>query len=385
VLSIENLYWILYEHLLKPAGLDCWYYYPFGTQNFLSRTEFQSPRPKREHHALFHYDQEPIWSTSLGSAYDLDQTACSYKLARILANSEHSELKKKVCLERGMLDWYYFFHGFAALDWYRDAQYLRSDFVVQKPFLLLNHLFRDHRSYRIALLARLVQKNVAHLGAVSFHGTWSDCKAEIDCTHSLLSGKDKMLIEDCASELQSLPWTIDTEYPNGDLSARFGHQELGLWQQALFHIVTETVFYQYKKHLTEKIFKPIVSRRPFILVGAPGNLAYLRSYGFKTFSSWINESYDDVEDSEQRLDMISDEIHRIANLSTFDLIQMEQEMLPTLEHNKRHFFGSFRQIIVNEMVDNFDRCIRQWNNGRIDDRTLSLVPDLDLVKSILSR
>ena len=45
----------------------------------------------------------------------------------------------------------------------------------------------------------------------------------------------------------------------------------------LFHIVTETIFYDNKLHFTEKVFKPIVARRPFFLVGAPGNLAYLKS------------------------------------------------------------------------------------------------------------
>ena len=36
-------------------------------------------------------------------------------------------------------------------------------------------------------------------------------------------------------------------------------------------------------HLTEKIFKPIVNKQPFMLLAAPDNLAYLKSYGFKTY------------------------------------------------------------------------------------------------------
>jgi hypothetical protein len=73
---------------------------------------------------------------------------------------------------------------------------------------------------------------------------------------------------------------------------------------SLWNIVTETVFYDNKLHLTEKIFKPIVLKRPFVLVGAPGNLQYLKEYGFQTFDKWINEDYDNEIDPDIRIKKI---------------------------------------------------------------------------------
>jgi hypothetical protein len=37
------------------------------------------------------------------------------------------------------------------------------------------------------------------------------------------------------------------------------------------------------------------------------------------------------------------------------------------------------------MVDNFDTCIRIWNNGRVDNRQRPLCSDLESVKQILLR
>ena len=73
-----------------------------------------------------------------------------------------------------------------------------------------------------------------------------------------------------------------------------------LQQSALWNVVSETVFYHNKLHLTEKIFKPIVSKQPFMLLAAPGNLKYLKSYGFKTFDHLWSEDYDNEVHDEQR-------------------------------------------------------------------------------------
>jgi len=381
MISVENFYWVLHQNLLSPTQIDSWYHYPFGTTKNLSKLEFPA-LAETQSHVLYHYDQEPIWPGQFSEQY-VGSNAWSNKTIRILANSEHSDHKKRICRERNMLDWYFFYHGFAALDWFRDAQHLGADDVVSQPFLLLNHLVRDHRAYRMALLARLIRQDVAHRGIVSFHGTFRDCEAELDSVHSFLSHQDKQMIFEYAPQLRTLPWIVDSISPNGNLSAQFGHRELSLWQRALVHVVTETVFYEPKLHLTEKIFKPIVSARPFVLVAAPGNLAYLRSYGFETFSPWIDESYDLVEDNDKRLDMIAHEIYRISNLPVQALQDIKQQMIPILEHNKRHFFGRFRSLLVNELVDNFDRCVRAWNSSRVDGAQKPVLSDLNLIKKTL--
>jgi len=392
MVSVENFYWVLYENLGKPVGLDFWYYFPFGTLSNLSRMEFKPNQIQHgdqkggdlEHHVLFHFDQEPISGPWLGDLYDIGQLAWNNRLCRILANSEISDLKKAVCKQRGMLDWYFFYHGFAALHWFNDCQYMRDETRPTVVFNSFNHLVRHKRSYRMALTARFIDLGIAELGDISFHGTYHDCLAEITDANTELAVQEQDLISKTLTK-HKLPLSLDRYPINGDSSAYCGVHTYRLWQKALWHVVNETVFYDSKLHLTEKIFKPVVCSRPFILVAAPGNLAYLRSYGFMTFSRWIDESYDDEPDYSKRLDMIAHEVQKLCALSPQQLNQMHQDMKETLNYNKQHFFGDFKRIIIDEMVDNFDTCIRLWNNGRVDGRDVPNHPSLSDAKKNLNR
>ena len=40
-------------------------------------------------------------------------------------------------------------------------------------------------------------------------------------------------------------------------------------------------------------------------------------------------------------------------------------MREVLEYNYNHFFGDFKRILVNELVDNFEGVLMQFNNGKM--------------------
>lgn len=385
MISVENFYWVLYENLLEPLEIDAWYYYPWGTTHTLCMREYQIVNRRRHFNHVLFYDQEPVWNDNLGAGYDTGVSSghSIEKFLKILANSEKSDIIKEICKTRKMINWYYFYHGFAALDWYHDAQYIRQDQDVDCAFISFNHVITHSRNYRIALLARLINRDIVQRGNISWHADHNETMRELENPHGFLSDISKRLCHDSLQHYADLPCKIDQVVVNGNLSAHFGYHEFCTWQRSLLHVVNETVFYQAKLHLTEKTFKPIVAQRPFVLVAAPGNLAYLRSYGFKTFAPWIDESYDNIQDPDDRLDAVADEVAKFAAMSVRELKQVHREMQSVLDYNKQHFFKQFRHIIVNELVDNFDQCIRIWNNGRVDGRELPLPPDLDQVKKIL--
>ena len=70
-----------------------------------------------------------------------------------------------------------------------------------------------------------------------------------------------------------------------------------------FSIVNETLFYKdtyrYKNiidiqptnsvFLSEKIYKPLCMKHPFVVVGVDGTLQALRQFGYQTFDKWIDE------------------------------------------------------------------------------------------------
>lgn len=101
-------------------------------------------------------------------------------------------------------------------------------------------------------------------------------------------------------------------------------------QDSLVHVVLETVGQYPHVWFSEKTWRAINSRAPFMIVGARGSIRKLQSLGFKTFGSFWDESYDDCPTIFDRVDKITD---NLSKLSTQDWNQIFREMLPILEHN----------------------------------------------------
>ena len=373
MISVENFYYVIYTHLLSKNKITDNFFYPFGSTNLIGNY-FLSDYSKNR---CFFYDQEPILKEIYYNTYWVSMT----KNINIFANSEHSKLKDEICKSEKLSDWYYFYHGFASHDWFRDCRYF-EEIPWTKPFLTMNRLCTGDRSYRLLLVTELIERNIAEHGLVSLHINNQDNKdlrTEL-LSNSLLSSNSKVKIAKTIKE----DWIIDQPNLLGSASAKVGPEEWKLWCSAFVHVVTETVFFHEKQHLTEKIFKPIVSGRPFMLVGAATNLDYLRSYGFKTFDRWWSEDYDLETDHERRISMIVHELERFISQPEWRLQEIYNEMSSILEYNRQHFWGEFKSIIINELVDNFESCLKIWNNGRVDDRKLNLkIYDFDNIKKVL--
>jgi len=371
--SVENLYYILYINLFKKIKSDINYFQTFGSTDMKDLVYNFPPNIHKARGGIFtfFYDQEPVQSNVL-----LDFETHTNILAdtrsgnqHILVTSEHSDLVKRYCKENKLYHLYYFFHGFACLDWYRDAQYFQDNYCTfQTRFLSFNRLCSKNRSYRLLFVSHLMERNILSKGSVSLQlidAGQNIIKKEIFDPNCRLSKDGKITVFKNLAEIKQ-NFLIDKKVL-GDASAHLGPEEYKLWQSSFLHVVSETVFFDQKLHLTEKIFKPIVSKRPFILLGAYKNLEYLKSYGFKTFDKWIDESYDNEPDNEKRLMMVCNEVEKIANLSEDKTQTMYWDMQEVLDYNFQHFYTNFKQIIVTELVDNFEGYMRWYNNGLIND------------------
>jgi hypothetical protein len=128
-------------------------------------------------------------------------------------------------------------------------------------------------------------------------------------------------------------------------------------------VVLETVFDE-RIHLTEKILRPIACGHPFILAAGPGSLQLLRTYGFQTFSEYINENYDNIQDNKDRLAAITQEMQRIQQLPKDKLYSLLKSCQLIAKHNRQRFFSQdFFNQVVNELIDNVDIAWQQHQGG----------------------
>ena len=123
-------------------------------------------------------------------------------------------------------------------------------------------------------------------------------------------------------------------------------------RDSLVYVATETVYFGRRQHLTEKTFKAIALEMPFILVAPAGSLAYLREYGFETFSPYIDETYDTIEDPIGRMEAVTQILTEIQARSAAEKLELWQNLLPRVEHNYRHFYrGDFADVLWAELTD----------------------------------
>ena len=148
---------------------------------------------------------------------------------------------------------------------------------------------------------------------------------------------------------QPLPLVLNrTEERSNPVDVR--PDDLVYFDNSYFSVVTETCFYNiYQRDprqlylgisenepgvfFSEKIWKPIALNHPFIVVGSVGFLQELRDRGYKTFSPFIDESYDSIVNDQERMDAIVSEIYRLCNLPEEDLIKFTYDIQSIVEFN----------------------------------------------------
>jgi hypothetical protein len=267
----------------------------------------------------------------------------------IVTSEQDSDHVRQACDIYGWQHFYYFFHGWAALDWFRG--YHRT-FLMPEPmerkitrsFLSANRIIGGRRNHRIMLMYHLLQVQIKN-ACISFPRV---CPAE------------QQDVIDLASKFGA---EVQRTFEQADLPLCFAGETdhpmhscwLSLFEEnasSLAHVVTETVYTGRRHHLTEKTFKPICLRMPFVLVSTAGSLEYLRSYGFRTFADLWNEDYDLETDDTVRLTTIARLLKDLDDQSPRELQQIYQAAVPVLEHNYQHFYGGdFEHRLWQELSD----------------------------------
>jgi len=107
-----------------------------------------------------------------------------------------------------------------------------------------------------------------------------------------------------------------------------------MFEDSFVAVVTESRFWQPTANFSEKTLKAISHYKPFILVAPPHTLKYLKeNYGFKTFSDFWDESYDQEEMLSERMKKILALIDEIDNKPIHELEDIYNNMKEIINHN----------------------------------------------------
>ena len=100
-----------------------------------------------------------------------------------------------------------------------------------------------------------------------------------------------------------------------------------------FSLVTETVFEYPYSFRTEKIAKPIAIGHPWIVAASRGFYRDIRNLGFKTFDHVIDESFDQIDNHQDRMDRIID---IVDDLCKQDLGSFMSACKEVCKYNQQH-------------------------------------------------
>lgn len=260
----------------------------------------------------------------------------------ILIHSEKNSSDLDKYINDGFVGVFYWSHAVIAKDWYRFAEFdkrLMQPHNDKIPFLIYCRDWTGSREYRLKFQELLYQHQLVQ--------------------HSITGIKK---INNCSPEMFTFT-NPDFSVSSTDFFHQLPENTVGSSESADYcaedfvasqiSIVLETVFDDCKIHLTEKTLRPIACGHPFMIAAGPGSLAFLRSYGFKTFSPWIDESYDLESNSVCRMQKIIQAMKDYIQLSPGDRATIYSKLKEISDHNRLWFFSnSFFNCVSNELSSN---------------------------------
>lgn len=113
------------------------------------------------------------------------------------------------------------------------------------------------------------------------------------------------------------------------------------YERSFFALVSETLFGDPGDtdclQLTEKIYKAIAYKIPFMVVGSAGTLQELRDQGYETFPEMFDESYDSMVNPRKRMQAIIDNLEKWRMQTEQEKRRVYQSVIPKIFRNYQHF------------------------------------------------
>lgn len=214
------------------------------------------------------------------------------------------------------------------------------DFNLKRKYKFLSYNRNSSRLHRLLLVSYLYRDNILDSSIVSLYENdyfknIQSLRCTIDYEGLVLTESDKKIMQEVIEK--KYPLHLDFDNQQRAAQAHGYLSEKSHFLDTYFSLVAETSISDDFSFVTEKCIRPILGFQPFIVFGNPHTLKTLQKYGFKTFNSIIDESYDNQFNPKKRFDMAYNEVLKLNKLSIDELHQKYYSIVDILEHNYNLF------------------------------------------------
>lgn len=231
-----------------------------------------------------------------------------------------------------------------------DKKEVTEHIVRSHKFLMLNRRLRPHRLYAILMFNKL---NILNQFLISYdlnNLVVFDTNDKGMYTGSHLGHEipyDTMISE--YNNLKNTQPIKTVDFNDLEKVWGFNFEDKKAYLQSYIHITPETNFFENGGYFSEKTWKPIGHLQPFIFMGPAYGLKEIRKLGFKTFSPFIDESYDEERNNAKRFKMIINEIERLSKLPIEEIHQWYHSIFQdVLVHNQDVFLSYADEKLMKE-------------------------------------
>ena len=198
-----------------------------------------------------------------------------------------------------------------------------------EKYMCINAKDQYHRRF---ILGQLIKNNLIDEGVVSYQ-----------CSEGIISFNIPHLQEILDICLSHIPIVLDNAIGVSDYYPKNIPSLLDryLFLNSYVNLVGETFFDNRNYNtsfVTEKTFGAIANNQMFIIVGQAGSLDLVKSLGYQTFDSVIDESYDSILDNDQRLAAVTKEILRFISRPIESIREDYIKVNGIIEHNRDLLF-----------------------------------------------
>lgn len=126
---------------------------------------------------------------------------------------------------------------------------------------------------------------------------------------------------------------------------------IDIYNRTHYSLVTETNFSNDFNFYTEKVVKPILAKRLFVVIAGRHYLKNLRQLGFKTFDNVIDESYDNISDNKNRFDAALEQVSKLCAMPT---ASVTEQIKTAVEHNYNLMMQDWNAKFIKQLVSVVD-------------------------------